>query len=185
MKLAFAHGCYWHRCAFLRQHRSTTSRASTPRTPTRSSGGSEEVQRRTGEAVFNFVDEAVPPALLRGVAERLLARRVRVEWWANIRFERAFTPALARTLARAGCVAVTGGLECAEDRLLGVMGKGVRLPEAARAATRSRRPESSCTRISCTVFRGRRYRRRSTRWRSCGSFSAAGCLHSAYCTGSL
>jgi hypothetical protein len=36
-------------------------------------------------------------------------------------------------MARAGCVAVTGGLECADDRLLDLMNKGITLASARRA----------------------------------------------------
>ena len=58
-------------------------------------------------------------------AERLLARGVTISWWGNVRFEKTFTPALAALLARSGCIAVSGGLEVASDRLLKLMNKGV------------------------------------------------------------
>src|SRR5205085_6120304 len=50
----------------------------------------------------------------------------------NIRFEKTFTPELAKLLARAGCVAVSGGLEVASDRLLARMQKGVTVAQVAR-----------------------------------------------------
>ena len=55
-----------------------------------------------------------------------------ITWWGNIRFERSFTPELADLMARSGCVAVSGGLEAATDRLLGTMRKGVTVEGAAR-----------------------------------------------------
>src|SRR5204863_8881597 len=81
---------------------------------------------------FHFVDEAAPPAALRALAERLLARNVMITWWGNVRFEKAFTPELAQLLARSGCVAVSGGLEVASDRLLALMKKGVTVEQVAR-----------------------------------------------------
>ncbi len=132
-KLQLAHGCYWRRCAFCDTsldyiRRFDPADAATVRRWIRS------VLRRTGERGFHFVDEAAPPALLRALADRLIASGPRIEWWANIRFERAFTPDLARRLAASGCVAVTGGIETAGDRLLACMNKGVTLAQAARAA---------------------------------------------------
>ena len=55
-----------------------------------------------------------------------------ITWWGNIRFEKTFTPELAELLARSGCVAVSGGLEVASDRLLTLMKKGVTVEQVAR-----------------------------------------------------
>src|SRR4029077_8358835 len=52
----------------------------------------------------------------------------------NIRFEKNFTPELVQLLARSGCVAVSGGLEVASDRLLALMKKGVTVEQVARVA---------------------------------------------------
>jgi radical SAM superfamily enzyme YgiQ (UPF0313 family) len=132
LKLQLAHGCYWRQCCFCDTALDYIGRYVPPRAEAvvdRMAG----LQRRTGLSGFHFTDEALAPALLRQVSERLLARGARCTWWGNIRFERTFTCELAATLARAGCVAVTGGLECAHDRLLGLMNKGITLRGAARA----------------------------------------------------
>jgi hypothetical protein len=55
-----------------------------------------------------------------------------ITWWGNVRFEKAFTPELAQLLARSGCVAISGGLEVAGDRLLDLMKKGVTVAQVAR-----------------------------------------------------
>jgi hypothetical protein len=89
---------------------------------------------QTGERGFHFVDEAAPPALMRELAVELLRRKVSITWWANIRFEKAFTPDLCRLLAQAGCVAISGGLEVASDRLLTLIQKGVTVAQVARVA---------------------------------------------------
>jgi hypothetical protein len=86
----------------------------------------------TGQTGFHFVDEAAPPAALRALAQRLIDRGVTITWWGNIRFEKTFTPELAALLARSGCVALTGGLEVASDRLLALMQKGVTVAQVAR-----------------------------------------------------
>src|SRR5690606_5199105 len=92
----------------------------------------EQVVAETGQTGFHFVDEAAPPAALEALANKLVERGVVITWWTNVRFEKAFTPELTRLLARAGCVAVSGGLEVASDRLLKLMKKGVSVEQVAR-----------------------------------------------------
>jgi hypothetical protein len=88
----------------------------------------------TGQTGFHFTDEAAPPAALKALAAELKRRKLAISWWGNIRFEKAFTPELCRELAESGCIAVSGGLEAASDRLLKLMDKGVTVEQVARAA---------------------------------------------------
>jgi radical SAM superfamily enzyme YgiQ (UPF0313 family) len=130
-KLTIAHGCYWKQCTFCDvslDYIARYERAPADLLVDRI----EAMVAETGQTGFHFVDEAAPPAALEKLAERLLARNVIITWWTNIRFEKAFTPALVRLLARAGCVAVSGGLEVASDRLLALMKKGVTVEQVAR-----------------------------------------------------
>lgn len=132
LKLALAHGCYWHRCAFCDTCLDYIKRFD-PADAETVVGWMETAMAQTGLRDFHFVDEAAPPALLGGVARLILARGLNVTWWTNIRFDRAFTPALAQLMARSGCVAVSGGLECATDRLLALQCKGFDTAQATAA----------------------------------------------------
>jgi hypothetical protein len=132
LKLALAHGCYWHRCAFCDTSLDYIKRFD-PADAETVVGWMESAMAQTGLRDFHFVDEAAPPALLGAVAKTILARGLKAIWWTNIRFDRAFTPALAELLARSGCVAVSGGLECATDRLLALQCKGFDIAQATGA----------------------------------------------------
>jgi radical SAM superfamily enzyme YgiQ (UPF0313 family) len=130
-KIALAHGCYWKKCSFCDVSLDYIGRYDRPST--------DVVMKRiraliaeTGQTGFHLVDEAAPPAGMRALAERLLEENLAITWWGNIRFEKTFTPELCRLLARAGCVAVSGGLEVASDRLLALMQKGVTVEQVAR-----------------------------------------------------
>jgi len=130
-KLTVARGCYWKKCSFCDVTLDYIARydaASADLLVDRI----EALIAETGQTGFHFVDEAAPPAGLRALAERLLARKVVITWWGNIRFEKTFTPRLAELLARSGCVALSGGLEVASDRLLARMKKGVTVAQVAR-----------------------------------------------------
>ncbi len=133
-KLTLAHGCYWHKCSFCDISLDYISRfESVPATLV--VGRIEQVMSETGQTGFHFVDEAAPPALLKELALELLRRKITISWWTNIRFEQAFTKDLCSLLAAAGCIAVTGGLEAASDRLLKLMNKGVTVEQAALACS--------------------------------------------------
>ena len=62
----------------------------------------------------------------------MIERKVFISWWTNIRFEKTFNYELCALLAKPGCIAVTGGLEVASDRLLNMMKKGVTIEQVAK-----------------------------------------------------
>jgi radical SAM superfamily enzyme YgiQ (UPF0313 family) len=130
-KLTIAHGCYWKRCSFCDVTLDYISRYETA-PATLLVDRIEQIIAQTGQTGFHFVDEAAPPLALRDLAVELLKRRVSITWWGNIRFEKTFTPDLCRLLAASGCIAVSGGLEVASDRLLALMEKGVTIAQVAR-----------------------------------------------------
>ena len=130
-KLTLAHGCYWKKCNFCDVTLDYIGRYD-PASADLLVDRIEQIVRETGQSGFHFVDEAAPPAVLRAMSERLLARGVTITWWGNVRFDKAFTPELAELMARAGCVAVSGGLEVASDRLLTLMNKGTTVEQVAR-----------------------------------------------------
>ncbi len=130
-KLTLAHGCYWKKCTFCDVSLDYIGRYE-PENADRLVDRIVKLVEETGESGFHFVDEAAPPKLLSSLADRLLERKVTITWWANIRFEKTFTPELARKLAASGCIAVSGGLEVASDRLLKLMKKGVTVEQVAR-----------------------------------------------------
>ena len=130
-KLTIAHGCYWKKCTFCDVTLDYIARYD-PIAADVLVDRIVALVEETGQTGFHFVDEAAPPSGLRALAERLIARGVTITWWGNIRFEKTFTPELARLLARSGCIAVSGGLEVASDRLLQLINKGVTVEQVAR-----------------------------------------------------
>ena len=130
-KLTVAHGCYWKKCTFCDVSLDYISRYE-PLAAKVLVDRMETLIAETGSRGFHFVDEAAPPAVLKAIAEEIIARGVQVSWWGNIRFEKTFTPGLCKLLAQSGCIAVSGGLEVASNRLLTLMKKGVTVEQVAR-----------------------------------------------------
>jgi hypothetical protein len=132
-KLTLAHGCYWGKCSFCDISLDYIRRYE-PITPALLCDRIEEIMEQTGQNGFHFVDEAAPPALMRDLALEIIRRKLTVVWWTNIRFEKNFTFDLCLLLKASGCIAISGGLEVASDRLLERMKKGVTVAQVARVA---------------------------------------------------
>ncbi len=130
-KLTMAHGCYWGKCTFcdvsldyIKVYEPVAAKLLVDRV--------EQLIEQTGETGFHFVDEAAPPSLMKAFALEVLNRGVKITWWTNIRFEKNFSRDLCLLLAESGCIAVSGGLEVASDRLLALIDKGVTVEQVAK-----------------------------------------------------
>jgi len=130
-KLTISHGCYWKQCSFcdvnldyISNYQNTTAEDLIDKI--------EKIIKDTGITGFHFVDEAAPPKILRALSEKLIERNLNITWWTNIRFEKTFNLELCQLMAKSGCIAVTGGLEVASDRLLVKMKKGVDIAQVTR-----------------------------------------------------
>ena len=130
-KLTMAHGCYWGKCTFcdisldyIKIYEPVAASLLADRV--------ETLIEQTGESGFHFVDEAAPPSLMKAFALEILKRNLTITWWTNIRFEKNFTQDLCFLLKASGCIAVSGGLEVASDRLLKLIDKGVTVEQVAQ-----------------------------------------------------
>jgi hypothetical protein len=130
-KLTMAHGCYWGKCTFcdisldyIKNYEPIAASLLVDRM--------EEMIARTGQNGFHFVDEAAPPALMKSLAIEIIRRKLVVSWWTNVRFEKSFTGDLCHLLSASGCIAVSGGLEVASDRLLKLIDKGITINQVAK-----------------------------------------------------
>jgi hypothetical protein len=130
-KLTMAHGCYWGKCTFCDVSLDYIKNYE-PLTASLLADRMEELIAQTGQNGFHFVDEAAPPALMKALALEIIRRRLVVTWWANVRFEKRFTRDLCLLLKASGCIAVSGGLEVASDRLLQLIQKGITVAQVAR-----------------------------------------------------
>ncbi|HSC40595.1 MAG TPA: B12-binding domain-containing radical SAM protein, partial [Chitinophagaceae bacterium] len=130
-KLTMAHGCYWGKCTFcdisldyIKLYEPIAASLLVDRM--------EEMMKQTRQNGFHFVDEAAPPALMRALALEIIRRKLTLSWWANVRFEKSFTRDLCLLLKHSGCIAISGGLEVAGDRLLELIQKGITVAQVAQ-----------------------------------------------------
>ncbi|NTW33022.1 MAG: radical SAM protein [Bacteroidetes bacterium] len=132
-KLTLAHGCYWGKCSFCDISLDYIKRYE-PNDVALICDRIEKIIEQTKQNGFHFVDEAAPPALLKELALEIIKRNITIVWWTNIRFEKSFTYELCQLLKKSGCIAVSGGLEVASDRILKLINKGITVTQAAKVA---------------------------------------------------
>jgi len=130
-KMSISHGCYWSQCSFcdvsldyIGNFQNTTADDLIYKI--------KKIIKDTNITGFHFVDEAAPPKILRALSEKLIEKNISISWWTNVRFEKTFDLELCELMAKSGCIAVTGGLEVASDRLLVKMNKGVDISQVTR-----------------------------------------------------
>jgi hypothetical protein len=128
LPVASSRGCYWRRCAFCPEA------ASSGRSfrQVRASELARILLRARDQYGFSRVhltDDAIPPAVLRGLAREL--RDEGISWYGFSRLERSLLdPSFAADLARSGCAMLQLGVESASQRLLDLLGKGTRVEDA-------------------------------------------------------
>ncbi|MDR3248094.1 MAG: radical SAM protein [Treponema sp.] len=124
LKAYLAHGCYWQNCSFcdvtldyIRSYKKVEVEALYQHLLKQA--------ELTGVHGVHLVDEAAPPASLIRLA--LLNLDTTLNFWGNIRFEKAFSPDAAALLAAGGLVGVSGGIEVATEAGFRRIGKGITL----------------------------------------------------------
>ena len=133
LKLTFAHGCYWGKCAFCDTSLDYIKRYDSA-TVERVVEKVEQMVNETGITGFHFTDEALPAKLLVDFANRIIEKGLIISFWGNIRFDKSFTKESCEILSKAGCVAVSGGLEVASARVLKLINKGISIEIASEVA---------------------------------------------------
>lgn len=177
-KLTLAHGCYWKRCTFCDTSLDYIGRYD-PAPIDVTIRRIKSLIDETGETGFHFVDEAMPPAAMKQLAQRLIAERLQISWWGNVRFDAALAP-MAPLLAESGCIALTGGLEVASARVLTLIDKGITLEQAARVCDALTREDIFTHAYLIYGFPTQTTQETIDALDFVRQMFEAGCLHSAY-----
>lgn len=123
-KLMMAHGCYWAKCTFCDTCLDYIGRYDAA-PAAEIADRMDSLHEQSGESGFHFTDEAMPPIGVKGLSEELLKRGRTYSWWGNIRFEKFYSQETCYLMHQAGCIAVSGGIEVASERVLKLINKGV------------------------------------------------------------
>jgi len=119
-------GCYWGRCSFC--HYGLTDATTVAYREVQVERIVEDLarlQRERGARVFYFCDDLMSPRLLLKLSQALIDAQLDLRWASDVKIEKSLTPERCALLKRAGCVAVTLGVESLNQRVLDLIDKGL------------------------------------------------------------
>ena len=132
-------GCYWNKCAFC-DHSHIYDNRYRPRTLDRVIADLTTLKATYHTQHFSFSDEAIAPARLKQISDKLVEEKVGIEWNADARFEPYLTQeGVCDALYRGGCRLLFFGLESACDRVLNLMNKGTSTQRIVEVCTHTAR----------------------------------------------
>ena len=123
LPLMSSRGCYWRKCAFC-DHSHIYGNRYVSINSERVVDDLQELSKKYGTSYFSFSDEGIAPNVFKNLAEKIIERKLNIQCLAVVRFERQFTSALCRKIAKAGFKMLLFGLESGCDRVLTFMKKG-------------------------------------------------------------
>ena len=130
--LVTARGCYWNKCTFCPEVVNPETRLRLARVD-RVGRDLDALHDQHGITLVHFIDSALPPKLLSGVAEHVAAGSRPIQWYGFSRLETTLLrPGLGRALAAGGCRMLKLGLETASQELLDRMDKGQEVETVAQ-----------------------------------------------------
>ncbi len=130
LPIASSRGCYWGRCTFCTHHLSGNRFR-----PRKARDVFYEMKHQYEKHQcrhFYFVDDSLPPGLIRKVAGMIRREGLPILWAGEIRMERHLGRDYFRDLYRGGCRMLLFGLESADSRILNLINKGIHTDSAAR-----------------------------------------------------
>ncbi|MBI2264132.1 MAG: radical SAM protein [Armatimonadetes bacterium] len=117
-------GCYWNKCTFCDTdfgiHFSV-------RRLDRLVADMKSLRDRFGIRHFQFIDEAIGPAMMRRMSNRFKAEKLDVYWFCNARTEGAFNREILEKAYDAGLRMILWGIESGSKRIMELINKGVDL----------------------------------------------------------
>lgn len=134
LKLRLAYGCYHHRCKFCDVTLDYIKNYKADKVDNLINYIKYIVEKLKINS-FHFVDEAMPPNVVKKFCIEILKNKLNIVWWGNVRFDKAFDYDLCRLMAKSGCVAVSGGIESATDKMLSEIDKGFSLKECVKTCS--------------------------------------------------
>ncbi len=131
LPLAMARGCYFGKCAFCNVGFGEAEVYSQLQGDALVDQVLTQCERHGSRRIF-FVDEAMPPRLIKHLALQLTERGSPIQWGGCMRFEKVITRDLLETAHRGGCCMMLFGLESASQHVMDAMIKGTKLDHISR-----------------------------------------------------
>jgi anaerobic magnesium-protoporphyrin IX monomethyl ester cyclase len=118
-------GCYWGKCTFCHYGLAEVGTAAYRERPVDTVVDHlEELRQKHGTSTFYFSQDSVAPKTLLKLADRLVERKVALQWATDLKPEKYLTQERAERLRLSGAVACALGVESGSQRVLDLIDKG-------------------------------------------------------------
>jgi len=113
--------CYWKKCTFCTHHHGSKYGI---KTVDKVINDIKRLQEKFNAKYFHFVDEAMSPAYLKKLSEKIIEEGIDMKFYIYGRLEKEFTSDIFELAYKAGLRLVMWGFESANERIYTLMNKG-------------------------------------------------------------
>ncbi len=117
-------GCYWKKCSFC-DHDFGYSDCFRIKSIEKIIEDLTVYIKKYNAKYIHFVDEAIPPNLVKKLCEQILENNLNIKWFTCIKASKMFTLELCKLMKQAGCTFVSIGIETCSEEVLSKMVKGI------------------------------------------------------------
>lgn len=115
-------GCYWGKCSFCDM---SYGKSYILKDVKKLIQEIEFIQNTYNISKFWFIDECLTPHYYEELADEILKRKIKIDYYVIARLEKEFTQSLCNKLYKSGLKVIMWGFECASDRVFKLMNKGI------------------------------------------------------------
>lgn len=121
--------CYWKKCTFCTHHHGSKYGI---KTVDKVINDIKNLQKNFNAKYFHFVDEAMSPAYLRKLSEKIIDEKLDIKFYIYGRLEKEFNSEVFDLAYKAGLRLIMWGFESANERIYKLMNKGELTSPVAR-----------------------------------------------------
>ncbi len=113
--------CYWRKCSFCTHFFGSTFSV---KKVDKIIEEIKQIQSLHKARYFHFIDEAMSPAYLNRLSEKILEEKIDIDFYIYGRLEKEFTSGILQKARKAGLRLILWGFESANERIYSLMNKG-------------------------------------------------------------
>ncbi len=133
LPLMTCRGCYWGKCTYCSHHWTLGSGRLRIRDPEKLFEDIRTFSEKYGVRSLYFTDEAVHPATMEALAQKIVDAGLDVRWVGMLRFDECVNDEFLELMRASGCHAILFGLESVSKHAQEIINKGIDLDRARRA----------------------------------------------------
>lgn len=122
MPFQTSRGCYWRKCSFCDHDFGMCYNI---KNLDKLIDEIKYFNKNYGITKFEFIDEAISPAYMKAMCERIIEEKLDIQFFCDARLESGFTKEVFETASKAGLKMVLWGYESGSRRIMDLINKGI------------------------------------------------------------